>query len=83
MNGDIEILINYTHLVLALRDNREGVLFELENAEEQARAFHDQAVRNMESGHINQAIVYQDASRHHTKRAMAYRLAIQDVEQDM
>ena len=80
MNGDIEILINYTHLVLALRDDRDGVLAELEDCEYNARAFSEQAVRNMDCGHNNQAIVYQNASRHHTNRAMAYRLAIQTVE---
>lgn len=80
---DIEILVNYTHLVLALRDNRAEVLAELEDCEYNARCFHEQAVWMRDNNWHNKAIIYQNASRHHTQRAMAYRLAIQEVEKDM
>lgn len=80
---DIEVLINYDHLVLALRDNRAAVLMEVEDAEFNARAFHDQAVWMRDNNWLNKAIIYQTASRHHAQRAIAFRLAIQEVEKDM
>ena len=79
----IDILINYDHLMLALRDNRSEVMADLEDAEHNARIFHDQAVWMRDHNWHNKAIMYQNAASHHNRRAMAYRLAIQEVEKDM
>lgn len=77
---DIEILINYTALKSAMSDNRASVLVELEDAEFNARAFHEQAVWMRDHNWLNKAAKYQEASRHHAQRALAYRTAIQAVD---